>query len=59
MRFFYFRGLLLFVVKTRGAEGVHGGTPSKITLYTLRSTCTKYSALIHRVTIKSIRDWTL
>ena len=34
---FYFRGLSKLAILQRGAGGVHGGTPSQITLYILRN----------------------
>ena len=43
----------------RGARGVHGGTPSEISLYTLRSNCSKFGALDHRVTSKTKTDQTI
>ena len=45
----------------RGARGAQGDTPSEISLYTLRNhcTCAKFGALDHRVTVKTVTDWTI
>jgi len=36
-----------------------GVTPSEITLYIIRSQCTKFGALVHKITMKTIRALTI
>ena len=46
------------VALQRGAGRIHSGTLSEITLYILRNHCTQFGALVHHVTIKTIKHQT-
>ena len=59
-QFVILMGVAILYCAPEGARGSFGeGTPSKITQYMLRNWYTKFDALDHSVTIKTITDRTI
>ena len=60
MIFNFMNNYMYLFASPEGGWGLLGnGTPSEIIIHVVRNHCTKFGALVHSVTIKTIRQQTI